>query len=69
MSPAGLGPKNDCAGEASSNCKQQTRLIFKEDVNYCDRKLAIEKITSYESLEACGQDKLICGKPAVVKQL
>jgi hypothetical protein len=29
-SPAGLGLKNDCAGETSNNCKRQTRLSTEE---------------------------------------
>jgi hypothetical protein len=28
--PTGLGPKNDCAGETSSNCKRQTRPLVRE---------------------------------------
>jgi hypothetical protein len=32
MSPAGLGPVNDCAGETSSKCKRQTHPLVREDV-------------------------------------
>jgi hypothetical protein len=29
-SPKRLGPENDCAGKASSNCKRQTRPLVRE---------------------------------------
>jgi hypothetical protein len=32
MNPAGLGPENDCAGDASINCKRPTHLLVREDV-------------------------------------
>jgi hypothetical protein len=31
MSPAGLKPENDCAGEPSSNWKRQTHPLMRED--------------------------------------
>jgi hypothetical protein len=34
MSPEGLGPENDCAGEDSSNFKLQTHPLVREDVTY-----------------------------------
>jgi hypothetical protein len=30
MSPAGLGPENDCAGKASGNCKRLARPLVRE---------------------------------------
>jgi hypothetical protein len=34
MSPAELGPENDCAGEDSSNCKRQTRPLVRGGAPY-----------------------------------
>jgi hypothetical protein len=34
MSPVGLEPENDCAGENSSNRKRQTRPLIREGAPY-----------------------------------
>jgi hypothetical protein len=60
MSPAGLGPENDCAGEDSSNCERHIGTIT--------ASVQLEnKITGRGSQGACRQDELIGGKPPVVK--
>jgi hypothetical protein len=39
MSPAGLGPENDCADETSSNCISQTRDERPSHINKSSIKL------------------------------
>jgi hypothetical protein len=34
MCPTGIGPENDCADEASSNCKRQTCPLVREGIPY-----------------------------------
>jgi hypothetical protein len=70
MSPAGVGPENDCAGEV----QQQ---LYTTDPSSRQRGCYIRtittsfqlknKITNRESQGTCPQDKLIGGKPPVVK--
>jgi hypothetical protein len=65
MSPAGLGPENDCAGE------DQQQLLT-TDLHSCQRGCCIRttaasvqlenKITGRESPGACRQDELTGGK-------
>jgi hypothetical protein len=68
MISAGLGPENNCAGEASSNCKGQTHPLVSEDVSKdYHRKSSVVKITGRESQGACRKEELIGGKKPVVK--
>jgi hypothetical protein len=58
MSPAGLGPDNDCAGEDQQQLYLRTITASVQLEN---------EITGRESQGACRQDELIGGKPPVVK--
>jgi hypothetical protein len=70
MSPAGLGPDNDSAGE-------DKQKLYTTDPFSLQRRGYIwiltssvqleNKITGLESQEACRQDELICDKPPVIK--
>jgi hypothetical protein len=63
---AGLGPENDCAGEANSKCNDRAILSSERMLHINnDRKSSVEKITGRESQGACRQDELIGGKPSV----
>jgi hypothetical protein len=68
MSPAGLGPENDCAGEAHQKL-WTTDILSSERVLHkaYDRKCSDEKLAGRESQGAWHQDKLIGGNPPVVK--
>jgi hypothetical protein len=60
-SPTDLGPKNDCAGEASRSCKRQTRpLIIKSDPHQQTRNcLRIKKKSCRKpQMGALFQDRL-----------
>jgi hypothetical protein len=70
MSPAGLGPQNDCAGEdqlqfltTDLSCPQRGCYIRTTTASV---QLG-NKITGRESYGAFRQDELICDKPPVVK--
>jgi hypothetical protein len=70
MGPAGLGPKNDCAGE-------DQQQLYTTEPTYHQRGCFIRTITASVKLEnkiigresqgACRQDELIGGKPPVTK--
>jgi hypothetical protein len=70
MSPPGLRPENDCAGE-------DQQLLSTTDPSSRQRECYIRTITASVQLEnkitgretqgACRQDELIGGKPPVVK--
>jgi hypothetical protein len=72
MSSAGLGPENDCAGEA----QQQLQAT---DLSSRQKRCYVRTITASVLLEnknsgrgsqgACRQDELIGDKPPVVKLL
>jgi hypothetical protein len=49
VSPAELGPENDCAGEDSSGCNRQTRPLVREGAPYrqARKSQTIIKIWSY----------------------
>jgi hypothetical protein len=55
MSPAGLGPENDCAGGGSSNCERQNQpLVGGCYVRTTDVSVQLEnKIPGRESEGAC----------------
>jgi hypothetical protein len=59
MSPAGLGPENDCAGE-----EQQRGCYIRTTTANVQLK---NKIIGRESQGACRQEELIGGKSAIVK--
>jgi hypothetical protein len=72
VSPVGLGPENDCAGEG-----QQQLLTTDPSSRYrgcyirtTPAGVQLEnKINGRESRGACRQDEIIGGKPSVAKQL
>jgi hypothetical protein len=61
MSPAGHGPENGCVNDTAILSSE--RMLHKD----YDRKCSVEKNTGRESERACRQDKLIGGKPPVIK--
>jgi hypothetical protein len=70
MSPAGLGPGNDCAGEdqqllQTTDSSSRQRGCYTRTIT---ASVQLEnKITDRGSQGACHQDELIGGKPPVVK--
>jgi hypothetical protein len=69
MSPAGLGPENDCAGEGQQ--KLQTTDPSSRQKGCCIRTITASvqlenKNSGRGSQGACREDELIGGKPPVV---
>jgi hypothetical protein len=69
MSPARLGTEDDCDGEGSAPIINDRPIFSSERKIHkgYDHKRSVEKNTGCESQGACCQDKLIGGKPLVVK--
>jgi hypothetical protein len=64
MSPAGLGPENDCAGETSSNCKRQTSSLTRGCyIRTITASVQLKKKNAGRGSQGAGrQDKPIGGK-------
>jgi hypothetical protein len=70
MSPAGLGPENDCAGEDQQQLKMTDPSSRQRGcyIRTITANVHLEnKITGLESKGACRRDELIGGKPQAVK--
>jgi hypothetical protein len=59
LSPAGLGPENDCAGSVLNNCKRQTSPLGGCYIRTITASVRLEnKNPGRGSQEACRQDEL-----------
>jgi hypothetical protein len=70
MSPAGLGPENDCAGEYQQQLRKTDPPSRQRGcyIRTITSSVQFEnKVTGRESQGACLQDELIGGKPPVGK--
>jgi hypothetical protein len=67
VSPAGLGPENDCAGSVINNCKRQTSPLGGCYIRTITASVRLEKNAGHGSKGAWRQDELIGGKLPVVK--
>jgi hypothetical protein len=70
MSPTGLGLENDCPGENQQQLKTRDPSSHQRGcyIRIITPSVQLEnKITARDSQEACHQDKLIGGKPPVIK--
>jgi hypothetical protein len=70
MSPAGLGPENDCAGEDQQQFQATDPSSHQRGcyISTITASVQLEnKITGRKSQGTCRQDKLIDGKPPVAE--